>query len=110
MISPLSVFYQPVAMLVWLMKACRVYGSMSEIYRIPAKLEHYTCMVDLLGRTDHLQEPENMIKAISCKPNAVVWGGLLGVRRIHGNVKMGERAAQQVLELDPENAAGYVLV
>jgi pentatricopeptide repeat protein len=83
---------------------------LSEIYRIPAKLEHYTCMVDLLGRTDHLQEPENMIKAISCKPNAVVWGALLGVCRIHGNVKMGERAAQQVLELDPENAAGYVLV
>jgi pentatricopeptide repeat protein len=66
------------------------YSSMSEIYRIPAKLEHYTCMVDLLGRTGHLQEPENMIKAMSCKPNAVVWGALLGACRIHGNVKMGE--------------------
>jgi hypothetical protein len=51
-----------------------------------------------------------MIKAMSCKPNAVVWGALLGACRIHGNVKIGERAAQQVLELDPENAAGYVLV
>jgi hypothetical protein len=28
----------------------------------------------------------------------------------HGNVEMGEHAAQQVLELDSENAAGYVLL
>ncbi|CAM6000113.1 unnamed protein product, partial [Sphagnum balticum] len=42
-------FYQPVATQVRLMKACAVYGSMSEIHMISAKLEHYDSMVDLFG-------------------------------------------------------------
>ncbi|KAH9535065.1 hypothetical protein CY35_17G034800 [Sphagnum magellanicum] len=60
--------------------ACRVFNTMpshdvvswnallggfaihGQVYRIPAKLEHYTCMVDLLGRAGHLQEAENMIQ------------------------------------------------
>jgi hypothetical protein len=39
------------------------YSSMSTVYRMSAKLEHYTYMVDLLGRAGHLQEAESMIKA-----------------------------------------------
>jgi len=42
----------------------RCYVSMTTIYMIFAKLKHYTCMVDLLGRVDHLQEAKNMIKAM----------------------------------------------
>jgi hypothetical protein len=35
---------------------------------------------------------------------------LLGACRIHGNVEMGERVAKQFIELESENAAGYVLL
>ncbi|CAM6051450.1 unnamed protein product, partial [Sphagnum compactum] len=86
----------------------RFYSSM--IYRTPAKLEHYTCMVDLLGRAGHLQEAENMIQGMPCKPNAAVWTALLSACRIHGNVEMGERMAKRVLELEPKNVAGFVLL
>jgi pentatricopeptide repeat protein len=48
------------------------YLSMSIIYKISAKLEHYTCMVNLLGHAGHLQEAENMIKVMPCNPNMVV--------------------------------------
>ncbi|KAH8935599.1 hypothetical protein BDL97_17G037300 [Sphagnum fallax] len=88
----------------------RFYALMTTVYRIPAKLEHYTCMVDLLGRAGHLQEAENMIQGMPCKPNAAIWMALLGACRIHGNVEMGERMAKQVLELEPKNAAGFVLL
>jgi hypothetical protein len=30
--------------------------------------------------------------------------------RIHGNVEMGECSAKRILELEPENVAGYVLL
>jgi pentatricopeptide repeat protein len=86
------------------------YHFMTQNCMISAKLKHYACMVDLLGRAGHLQEAENVIKMMPCKPNADVWRSLLGACRIHGNVEMGERAAQQALELDPENVAGYVLL
>jgi len=88
----------------------RCYGSMSAVYKISAKLEHYTCMVDLLGRAGHLHEAEKMIKTMPCKPDAAAWKALLGACRIHGNTEMGERVAKQVLEVDPKNAAGYVLL
>ncbi len=88
----------------------RFYALMTTVYRIPAKLEHYTCMVDLLGRAGHLQEAENMIQGMSCKPNAAVWRALLGACKIHGNVEMGECVAKRVFQLEPKNAAGYMLL
>ncbi len=88
----------------------RFNALMTTVYRIPAKLEHYTCMVDLLGRAGHLQEAENMIQGMPCKPNAAIWRALLGACRVHGNVEMGERMAKRVLELEPKNAAAFVLL
>ncbi|CAM6061539.1 unnamed protein product [Sphagnum tenellum] len=86
------------------------HASMSTVYRISAKLEHYTCKIDLLGCAGHLQEAENMIKAMPYKPHANAWKALLGTCRIHGNVEMGERVAKQIVELEPDNASGYVLL
>jgi pentatricopeptide repeat protein len=86
------------------------YASMSTIHKISAKLEHYTCVVDLLGRARHLQEAEDMIKAMPYNPNVAVWMALLGSCIIHGNVEMAERVAKQVIELEPENVVGYVLL
>ncbi|CAM6058325.1 unnamed protein product [Sphagnum tenellum] len=86
------------------------YAAMVTDYMISAKLEHYTCMVDLLGRAGHLQEAENMVKAIPCKPQVAAWMALLGTCRIHGNVEMAERVAKQILEMEPDNAAGCVLL
>ncbi len=51
-----------------------------------------------------------MIKAMPGKPNVAVWKALLGACRICGNVEMGECVAKQVLELEPENVEGYVLL
>ncbi|CAK9226489.1 unnamed protein product [Sphagnum troendelagicum] len=86
------------------------FDSISLVYGIPAAVEHYTCMVDLLGHAGHLQAAEDMIKTISCEPSAAVWRALLGTCRTHGDVEMGEHIAKRVIELEPENAAGYVLL
>jgi pentatricopeptide repeat protein len=48
-----------------------LYASMLRDYMISAKSEHYTCMVDLLGRAGHLQEAENIIKAMPCTPSVL---------------------------------------
>jgi pentatricopeptide repeat protein len=86
------------------------FGSMSSVYRISPTVEHCVCMVDLLGHAGRLQEAEDLINTISCEPNAAVWMALLSACRVHGNMEMGERIAKRVLELDPQSAAGYVLL
>jgi hypothetical protein len=50
------------------------YASMSSVYMISAKFKHYICMVDLLGCAGHLQDAENMIKVIACKPPVAIDG------------------------------------
>jgi len=84
------------------------FDSMGLVYNVSATLEHYACMVDLLGRAGHLQEAEDFINIMCCEPSASVWKTLLNACRIHGYVEMGERIAKQVLKLDPANSAGYV--
>ncbi len=62
-------------------------------YMISAKLEHYTCMVNLLGHAGHLQEAENMLMAMPLEPHVAASIALLGACRIHGDVEMAERRA-----------------
>ncbi len=84
------------------------YASMVTDYMISAKLEHYTCMVDLLGHAGHPQEAENMVMPMSCKPHVTAWMALLSACRNHGNVEMAECIAKQILEMEHYNVAGYV--
>jgi pentatricopeptide repeat protein len=86
------------------------YASMTTVHTISPKLEHYTCIVDLLGRAGHLQEAENMIMMMPGKPYVAAYKALLGACRIHGNMEMGERIAKIILQLEPKNAAGYVML
>ncbi|CAM6033764.1 unnamed protein product [Sphagnum compactum] len=86
------------------------YESMGLVYGISSTVEHYACMVDLLGRAGHLDEAEDLIKTMPFEPNVAVWKALLGACRVCGNVEMGERIAKEVIDLDPGNSAGYVLL
>ncbi|KAH9549032.1 hypothetical protein CY35_11G119600, partial [Sphagnum magellanicum] len=71
---------------------------------------HYICMANLLGHAGHLQEAENMVKAMPFKPDVAAWMTFLSTCKIHGNVEMTECVAKRVLELEPENVVGYVLL
>ncbi|CAK9206111.1 unnamed protein product [Sphagnum troendelagicum] len=66
------------------------------------------CIVDLLDHAGHLQEPENMVMAMPCKPQVAAWMVFFDPCRAHGNMEMAECVAKQILEMEPENAPGYV--
>eukprot|EP01018_Ginkgo_biloba_P032095 Gb_20503 [translate_table: standard] len=86
------------------------FDCMSQYYHITPGLEHYGCMVDLLGRAGRLDEAQDFINKMPIKPDAAVWGSLLGACRIYTNIKLGEHAAECLFELDPKNDAPYVLL
>ncbi len=85
----------------------RCYVSMTTVYMVSAKLEHYTCMVDLLGCAGYLQEAENMIKARPHKVHVNVWKALLAGFMV---MWRWENMLLNRLELEPDNASGYVLL
>ncbi|PIA40005.1 hypothetical protein AQUCO_02500016v1 [Aquilegia coerulea] len=75
--------------------------------------EHYTCMVDLLGRFGYIDEAMSFIKQMKedgVEASASVWGALLGASRIHRNVKVGKLAAEKVLDMEPYNVGIYMIL
>eukprot|EP01018_Ginkgo_biloba_P024066 Gb_36172 [translate_table: standard] len=88
----------------------RYFDCMSRYYHITPVKEHYCCMVDLLGRAGKLDEAYHLINKMPIKPDAAVWGSLLGACRIHANIELGEHVAERLFELDPKNAAPFVVL
>eukprot|EP01018_Ginkgo_biloba_P030422 Gb_19924 [translate_table: standard] len=86
------------------------FDCMTRDYFITPHMEHYACMVDLLGRVGLLDEAYDFIKKMPLEPSAIVWGALLGACRIHCNLKLGEVVAGHLFEIEPENTGNYVLL
>jgi len=80
---------------------------MQTLYSIKPEIEHYGCMVDLLGHRRHLEEAEQIINNMLMKLNAITWGSLLNACRVYKNVNLAERV-HQAHELEPNLDAGYV--
>ncbi|KAK6915680.1 Pectinesterase, catalytic [Dillenia turbinata] len=87
-----------------------LFESMKEMYDVEPEVEHYGCVVDLLGRAGLLAEAEELINLMPMEPNAAVWGALLGACRIYGDAELGARVGKHLLELEPCNSGRYVLL
>ncbi|KAG6416835.1 hypothetical protein SASPL_124276 [Salvia splendens] len=83
---------------------------MQQEYKMMPTLKHYGCMVDMFGRAGLLETAYNFIESMPMKPDASVWGALLGACRIHGNVEMGRKASSHLFELDSQDAGHYILL
>lgn len=88
----------------------RYFLSMTRDHGITPGEDHYACMVDLLGRAGKIGEAEALILSMPFQPGVLVWQTLLGACRIHGDMEIGRRAAEQALTLDKQDPSTYVLL
>ncbi|KAF0894469.1 hypothetical protein E2562_039104 [Oryza meyeriana var. granulata] len=89
----------------------KLYFDMAtRVHDISPGLEHFSCMVDLLGRAGHLTEAKDLIDKMPMKPTAEVWGALLSACKIHGNNELAELAAKHLFELDSPDSGSYMLL
>ncbi|XP_042520053.1 pentatricopeptide repeat-containing protein At2g41080 isoform X1 [Macadamia integrifolia] len=91
-------------------KGTEFFELMVNKYKVKPRLEHYTCMVDLLGRFGCLEEAEALIRSMPIKPDGIIWNTLLSACKIHKNTDMARRIAEDVLKLEPQDSAPYVLL
>lgn len=77
-------------------------------YGIVCQLDHYACMVDILGRAGRVQEAEYFISKMPIEPDFVVWSSFLGSCRKHGATQLAKLASNKLKELDPSNSLAYV--
>lgn len=88
----------------------KYFNLMKYVYKFEPWLDHYACMVDLLGRAGLLDEAINLIHSMPFEPHAGVWGALLGASRIHFRVDLAKLAAQHLMKLEPNSATPYVVL
>lgn len=77
---------------------------------VEPEIEHYGCVVDLLGRSGEVEKAFEFVKQMPFEPTAAIWGSLLGACRVHSNVDIGELVAKWLIEIEPENSGNYVIL
>ncbi|CAI0468778.1 unnamed protein product [Linum tenue] len=90
--------------------AKRYFSSMEELFSVQPMEEHYACMIDILGRAGKLDEAMELVNTMPYEANAAVWGALLGAARIHKNVDLGSKAAEMLINLEPEKSGTHILL
>ncbi|XP_021904317.1 pentatricopeptide repeat-containing protein At2g27610 [Carica papaya] len=88
----------------------RYFTIMRKDHQIDAKMEHYSCMVDLYSRAGRLEKAMNIINEMPFPAGATVWRTILAACRIHLNLELGKYAAEKLISLQPQDSAGYVLL
>ncbi|CAN6446294.1 unnamed protein product [Victoria cruziana] len=87
-----------------------IFESMTTCYEVTPDRRHYSCIINLLGRAGMLEEAVELMNASTVEGDAKLWSAILGACRIHRNLKVGERAAEALMELEPECPATYLQV
>ncbi|XVF05087.1 hypothetical protein REPUB_Repub05bG0141100 [Reevesia pubescens] len=80
-------------------KGKEVFETMEDRFGLKPGLEHYTCMVDLLGKAGLVEEAEELVMGMELKTDDALWNALLAACRIHGNVEMAERVERRFVGL-----------
>ncbi|KAL2247198.1 UNVERIFIED_CONTAM: Pentatricopeptide repeat-containing protein [Sesamum indicum] len=83
---------------------------MSQEFDIVPKMDHYFCMVDLLGRAGLLDEAYKLISMMPYEPDAHLWNALLAACRIHKNIELGEEVSHKIQTLGPASTGNFVLL
>jgi pentatricopeptide repeat protein len=88
--------------------ALKYFDVLTKTYGVDACGDHYSCLVDVLGRAGRLHQAYDVIQTMPVRVTAKAWGALLAACRKYGDVGLAEIAARALFEIEPENAGNFV--
>lgn len=80
------------------------FESIKDEYGIVPEIEHYLGVIDVLGKSGHLNEAEEFIEKMPFEPTAEVWKALRNLARIHGDIELEDRAEELLVSVDLSKA------
>ncbi|XP_043718748.1 pentatricopeptide repeat-containing protein At4g38010 [Telopea speciosissima] len=86
------------------------YLMIDQDHNLTPRIEHYGCMVDLLGRAGLLDEALELVMTMPMQPDELIWGALLSACKAHGDVELSRHILDKLLELDSHDSGVYVLL
>ncbi|RZC78180.1 hypothetical protein C5167_002400 [Papaver somniferum] len=87
-----------------------VFNKMIYKYSFNPMMEHYTCMVDLLGRAGKLEEARVFIEKMPVNPDVKLLTAFLSSCFSFMNVELTRKVGEKLLELQPDDAGAYILL
>ncbi|XP_078442351.1 uncharacterized protein LOC144712048 [Wolffia australiana] len=82
--------------------------AMESEHGIRPRLEHYSCLVELLCRLGLVEEAMEVVSSMKCEPDAAVWSSLLGGCAGNSMADLAEGAAEKVMKMEPRGRAPYL--
>ncbi|KZV22129.1 hypothetical protein F511_11657 [Dorcoceras hygrometricum] len=73
-------------------------------------MEHYACILDLLGRKGYLNDARDIVQNVLRKPSESVLKSLLGACLSHENYELGEEIGRSLLETNSKDSGPYVFL
>eukprot|EP00250_Pteridium_aquilinum_P033365 c5507_g1_i2 orf=104-1639(-) len=83
---------------------------MQSEFGVTPTVEHYNCLIDLLGRVGRLNEGENLITGMPVVPSISSWMSLLSACKLHKDMECANRVAGILFDLEHETAGPYVVL
>ncbi|XP_068664482.1 putative pentatricopeptide repeat-containing protein At1g10330 [Aristolochia californica] len=85
------------------------FESMQDKFGIEPRMEHYGCMVDMMGRAGLVREAIEFIRRMPVEADGSVWGALLGACKTYGETELGEEVGKKLMELQPSHSGRYMV-
>ncbi|CAN1141897.1 Putative pentatricopeptide repeat-containing protein At5g37570 [Linum perenne] len=86
------------------------FSTLRDKYSLVPSPDHYACMVHLLSKAGRLEAAHELLVSCPFEHHACAWGALLGACKQYANIELAEDAATKLFDLEPQNAANYVLL
>ncbi|KAM1053194.1 hypothetical protein FF1_000694 [Malus domestica] len=91
-------------------KGLHYFRLMTDDYQIIPDPEHYTCLIDLLGRAGLVEEAFTALTSIPTEADPSTLGAFIGACKVHGNVGLAKWAAEKLFALEPNKPVNYTLM
>ncbi|KAM6549327.1 hypothetical protein CsatB_021003 [Cannabis sativa] len=87
----------------------KYFDSMTRLYKLVPKREHYASMIDVLCRSGLFDNAEKLIAKMPFELDEIIWSSILNACRIHKNQELATKAANQLFNMaELRDAAPYV--
>ncbi|CAL0333399.1 unnamed protein product [Lupinus luteus] len=87
-----------------------IFQLMEAVHGIEPQVEHYGCMVDILGRVGRLEEAYNFIGRMRVQADDKMLCALLSACKIHKNTEIGEKVAILLSSCSTIDSGSYIML
>ncbi|KAK7392878.1 hypothetical protein VNO78_21328 [Psophocarpus tetragonolobus] len=87
-----------------------LFNEIESNYRVMPVIEHFSCVIDLLGRAGNLSKAIDIINKSPFPESILLWRTFVNACKLCSDLQLGMWASRKLLGLAPNEASCYILV